>query len=265
MDELGSDNVVPGQPPQRDCAVVLAGGKGTRLRPYTTVLPKPLMPVGDMPILEVVVRQLKAHGFARAILAVNHQAALIKSYFGDGRRWGIDLTYSLEPAPLGTIGPLHPIADQLPDSFLVMNGDLLTDLDFAAFLDGHRAAAELLTVAVCRRTQGIDYGVVEIAQGRQRAVGFREKPELHLWVSAGVYAMDRAILQHVPKGRRFGFDDLMTALLQRRVPIAVHRHGGRWHDIGRTEDLEAAVSSFEADPHAYLTAEVRQEPVGALS
>ena len=114
-------------------AVILAGGKGTRLRPYTVVLPKPLMPIGEYPILEVVVRQLARHGFDRVTMAVNHQAELIKAFFGDGSKWHVQIDYSLEDQPLGTMGPLKRIAD-LPEHFLVMNGDVLTDLDFAALL-----------------------------------------------------------------------------------------------------------------------------------
>src|SRR5438132_9740917 len=138
-------------------AVVLAGGKGTRLRPYTTVLPKPLMPIGEYPILEVVVRQLVQAGFDRITMAVNHQAELIRAFFGDGSKWGISIDYSLEDKPLGTMGPLRLITD-LPDHFLVMNGDILTDLDFGAFFDQHVAGNHLFTISSHLRQQVIDYG-----------------------------------------------------------------------------------------------------------
>src|SRR5713226_3208143 len=157
-------------------AVILAGGKGTRLRPYTVVLPKPLMPIGEFPILEVIVRQLVRFGFDRITMAVNHQAELIKAFCGDGARWGITIDYSLEDRPLGTMGPLRLIPD-LPDNFLVMNGDILTDLDFAVFHDDHVASDSLFTISSCLREHSIDYGVLEIDDHRH-LVGFREKPKV---------------------------------------------------------------------------------------
>ncbi len=236
-----------------DCAVVLAGGVGSRLRPFTTVLPKPLMPVGEMPILEIVLRQLASAGFERAILAVNHRDALIRAVIGDGAELGLEVIYSKEPRPLGTIGPLHLVEEHLPDSFLVMNGDLLTDVDFSGFLQDHRAAPECLTVGVVRRDQPVDYGVIEIGHDN-RARAFREKPTLDLWVSMGVYAMDRQILRHVPRDRPFGFDDLMLTLLDRDLPIGTRRHIGEWYDIGRPDDFEQAASAFAASERRFLTA-----------
>src|SRR6266850_6832211 len=126
--------------------IILAGGKGTRLRPYTVVLPKPLMPIGEFPILEVIVRQLVQHGFDHVTMAVNHQAEIIRAFFQDGAKWGVKIDYSLEDKPLGTMGPLKLIRD-LAEHFLVMNGDTLTDLDFGAFHDRHAASGELFTVS----------------------------------------------------------------------------------------------------------------------
>src|SRR4051812_43313453 len=140
-------------------AIILAGGQGTRLRPYTVVLPKPLMPVGDYPILEVVIRQLVIHGFDRITLAVNHQAELIRAFFGDGSRWNVAIDYSLEDRPLGTIAPLRLVRD-LPEHFLVMNGDILTDLPYSAFHDEHVARDSLFTISSHRRKHAIDYGVL---------------------------------------------------------------------------------------------------------
>ncbi|MHC4091910.1 MAG: nucleotidyltransferase family protein [Planctomycetota bacterium] len=237
-----------------DCAVVLAGGVGSRLRPYTMVLPKPLMPVGDRPILEIVIRQLRHYGFGRVILAVNQRDALIRAVIGDGSAYGLEVAYTRETRPLGTIGPLHPVADRLPDSFLVMNGDLLTDLDFRAFLAAHRSASKYLSVGVVRREQPIDYGVVELGSDG-RAVGFREKPTVDLWVSMGVYAMDRRILDYVPRDRPFGFDDLMAALLDRGIPVGVRPHRGQWHDIGRPDDFEIAAEAFRKNRDLFLPAE----------
>ena len=127
-------------------AIILAGGRGTRLKPYTTVLPKPLMPIGDYPILEVIVRQLTQSGFKRITMAVNHQAELIKAYFGNGTKWDIDIDYSIEDIPMGTMGPLKLIRD-LPDNFLVMNGDILTDLDFNKFYEEHILDNSLFSIS----------------------------------------------------------------------------------------------------------------------
>lgn len=237
-----------------DCAVLLAGGVGSRLRPYTTVLPKPLMPVGEKPILEIVIQQLRHYGFRRVVLAVNHRDALIRAVIGDGSGYGLRVTYSKEPRPLGTIGPLHLLAERLPESFLVMNGDLLTDLDYRAFLEAHRTEETCLSVGVVRREQPIDYGVIDVG-GDGRAVAFREKPTLDLWVSMGVYAMDRRILEYVPPDRPFGFDDLMTTLLKQGVPIACRPHRGQWHDIGRPDDFEIAAEAFRQNKDLFLPTE----------
>lgn len=225
-------------------AVILAGGKGTRLRPYTVVLPKPLMPIGDYPILEVVVRQLVRAGFDRITMAVNHQAELIKAFFGDGAKWKIAIDYSLEDSPLGTMGPLKIIPD-LPDHFLVMNGDILTDLDFGAFHDGHVAANRLFTISSHRRQHSIDYGVLEADSGR-RLTGFREKPQSEYEVSMGVYMVSRHAVQAIPEGRAYGFDHLMLDLIAARRDVAVRCYEGYWLDIGRPDDYIQAIEEFEA-------------------
>src|SRR5947209_19179206 len=163
-------------------AVILAGGRGTRLRPYTVVLPKPLMPIGDFPILEVIVRQLARAGFGRITMAVNQQAELIKAFFQDGAKWGLRIDYSLEDKPLGTMGPLRLIGD-LPAHFLVMNGDVLTDLDFAAFFEAHSSTNSLFTISSYVREHKIDYGVLGTADQVLR--DFKEKPTASYEVSMG--------------------------------------------------------------------------------
>ena len=208
-------------------------------------------------VAEIVIQQLQHYGFGRVILAVNHGDSLIRAVIGDGAPqadYGVEVTYSKEASPLGTIGPLHLLADRLPESFLVMNGDLLTDLDYRAFLEAHRAEETCLSVGVVRREQPIDYGVIEVG-GDGRAVAFREKPTLDLWVSMGVYAMDRRILEYVPRGQPFGFDDLMTTLLGQGLPIACRRHHGQWHDIGRPDDFEIATEAFRQNKGLFLPAE----------
>jgi NDP-mannose synthase len=223
-------------------AVVLAGGLGTRLRPYTVVLPKPLMPVGPYPILEVIVRQLAGYGFERITLAVNYQADIIKAYFGDGSRWNIPIDYSFETQPLSTIAPLKLIAD-LPEHFVLMNGDVLTDLQLNAFLDRHAAENRLFTIAAATRKSILNYGVLETEGGA--LTGFREKPEIDHMVSMGVYAVSRAVLESVPEGRKYGFDDLMRDLLAAGRRVHVEPFQGYWLDIGRPDDYMQAVDDFD--------------------
>lgn len=224
-------------------AIILAGGRGTRLQPYTVVLPKPLMPIGEYPILEVVVRQLVNSGFDHITMAVNHQAELIKAFFCDGARWGIKIDYSLEDKPLGTIGPLRLIND-LPEHFLVMNGDILTDMDFSAFYSAHVAAGCLFTISSYRRQQSIDYGVLE-TDGEQRLVVFREKPKTEYEVSMGVYMVSRKVLDIVPCGVSYGFDNLMLDLIATKQDVRVQLFDGYWLDIGRPDDYRQAIEEFE--------------------
>jgi NDP-sugar pyrophosphorylase family protein len=224
-------------------AVVLAGGKGTRLRPYTVVLPKPLMPLGDYPILEVIVRQLAAHGFDRITMAINHQANIIEAFFGTGERWGVRIDYSLETAPLSTIAPLCLIQD-LPENFLLMNGDVLTDLDFACLFQEHAGARRLFTIAAYRRRHTVDYGVLE-SDASNVLTGFTEKPSVEYLVSMGVYVVNRSVLKLVPPGQPYGFDHLMADLLARHEKVTVKPYDGYWLDIGRPEDYMQAVDEFD--------------------
>jgi NDP-mannose synthase len=231
-------------------AVILAGGTGTRLRPYTVVLPKPLMPIGDYPILEVIIRQLARQGFLHVTLAVNHQANLLKAFFGEGDKWGVHIDYSLEIKPISTIAPLSLIPD-LPENFLLMNGDVLTDFDLSGFLERHLASGRLFTIAAARRLQLIDYGVLEI-DSSHRLTGFSEKPQLEYLVSMGIYAVNRRILQFVPPDIRYGFDDLMKDLLRKDEPVAVEPYEGYWLDIGRPDDYMHAVEEFEKRREQFL-------------
>jgi len=233
--------------------VLLAGGKGTRLRPYTIVVPKPLVPVGDMPILEIVIRQLAGQGFRRLTIAVGHLAELVQTFFGDGSKWGVAIEYSIEDKPLSTIGPLRLI-EGLTGDFLVMNGDLLTDMDFRRLIEFHRARRAALTVASCPREVTIDFGVLQSDDGR-RIVGFQEKPHIAYLVSAGVYVINARVLPRIPAGRAFGFDELVLALLEAGEEVAAYRHEGYWLDIGRPDDYERAVADFEALRPRLLPAE----------
>jgi NDP-sugar pyrophosphorylase family protein len=223
-------------------AVILAGGKGTRLRPYTIVLPKPLMPVGDYSILEVIIRQLAHFGVNNITLAVNHQAELLRSYFGDGSRWNVKIEHSLEQTSLGTMGPLRLIPD-LPENFLVMNGDVLSDLDFKRLFHDHVASGALFTISSKIREQAVDYGVLDV-NGKRELAGFNEKPKLTYEVSMGVYVVNRRVLDFIPAGTPYGFDRLMLDLLAAGEKVNVRRHDGYWLDIGRPDDYMQAIEEF---------------------
>jgi NDP-sugar pyrophosphorylase family protein len=231
-------------------AVILAGGKGTRLRPYTVVLPKPLMPIGEYPILEVIIRQLVQAGFSHITLAVNHQAEIIKAFFQNGERWGIRIDYSLEDKPLGTMGPLKLISD-LPENFLVMNGDILTDLDFTQFHDGHAREGRIFTISSMRREHQIDYGVLD-SDASGLLYGFREKPRVSYEVSMGVYMLSARVLQQIPLGQPYGFDELMLDLLEAGSPATVQPFTGYWLDIGRPDDYAQAIDEFESMKSRFL-------------
>lgn len=208
------------------------------------VLPKPLMPIGEHPILEVIIRQLARFRFDRITIALNHQAEIIKAFFGDGSRWNIQIDYSLETQPLSTIAPLTLITD-LPDDFLLMNGDVLTDLNFSQLLAEHVQHNRKFTIAASQRTHVVDYGVLE-TNADSRLVAFREKPSLHYLVSMGVYAVNRSILDLVPPGKRYGFDNLMYDLLARSDPVHVEPFNGYWLDIGRVDDYMRAIDEFDS-------------------
>jgi NDP-sugar pyrophosphorylase family protein len=225
-------------------AVILAGGRGTRLRPYTTVIPKPLVPVGDRAVLEILLDNLRMYGITEVVMCVNHYAELIKAYFGDGSRYGLKIDYSLETKPLSTVAPLKLI-NELPENFLVMNGDLLTELDFAEFYNYHLHHESLLTVATFKREVHVDFGVIDINEDFHQAVGFREKPTYNFDVSMGVYAFNRKVLDFVPMNSPFGFDNLMHTMLDLQQPISTYRYDGYWLDIGRPSDYEKANTDIE--------------------
>jgi NDP-sugar pyrophosphorylase family protein len=231
-------------------AVILAGGKGTRLRPYTLVLPKPLMPIGDFPILEVVIRQLAAAGFSHVTMAVNHQAEIIKAFFQNGERWNLRIDYTIENDPLGTMGPLRLIND-LPENFLVMNGDILTDLDYCKFYESHCQNTAPFTISSKVREQRNDYGVLDVG-GDGVLTGFREKPIDKFQVSMGVYMINRETVSLIPEGMQYGFDSLMLELIARGTPASVIPFDGYWLDIGRPDDYEKAIDVFEAQRTRFL-------------
>ncbi|MGW7053234.1 nucleotidyltransferase family protein [Streptomyces sp. NPDC054887] len=224
-------------------AVILAGGKGVRLRPYTTALPKPLVPIGDQhAILEIVLRQLAASGFTSCTIAIGHLGHIIRAYVGNGSQWGLRVGYSTEDSPLGTMGPLLTMMDRLPDDFLVMNGDILTDLDYGEVVRSHRASGAPLTVATYARKVAIDFGVLTTEEGR--VTGFAEKPSMDYRVSMGVYGLSRETLAGYTPGLPLGFDELVLDLLAAEKPPAAYEFDGYWLDIGRPDDYDRANAEF---------------------
>lgn len=222
-------------------AVILAGGKGTRLAPYTLVFPKPLMPLGETPILEIVIRQLVRRGFEEVTLAVGHLAQLIESYFGDGARFDVKIRYSLEDRPLGTAGPLAAVGD-LDEPFLVMNGDILTTLDYGSFLADHVESGAAASVATFRRVYTVDFGVVET--DGERIVGYIEKPETTCNVSMGINALSPHVLERIRPGERLDMPDLLLQLIGAGEEVRSVPFEGRWLDIGRHDDFAAAQEQF---------------------
>ena len=224
-------------------AVILAGGRGSRLAPYTMVLPKPLLPVGDRAILDVVVRQLHRTGFDELTIAVGHLAHLIAAVFGDGSGHGVRIEYHEEHTPRGTAGPLATI-DGLDETFLMLNGDVLTTLDFRDLVAAHRAAGNALTIATHRREVFIDYGVMH-TDASHRLVAYEEKPTLAYTVSMGVYALEPGVRDYVPADRPFDLPDLVHALLAAGEPVGAYPYDGYWLDIGRHDDYEQAIAEFD--------------------
>lgn len=233
-------------------AVILAGGKGRRLAPYTFVIPKPIVPIGTTPIIEIVLRQLAHHGYHHVSIALGHMSEIVRAVAGDGTKFGIRIDYSDEHEPRGTIGPLRLIRD-LPDDFLVLNADLLTDIDFSALWDFHRGHGGVATVATYVKTTRLELGVLETDDAERIRV-FTEKPVLRHKVSMGIYAFNRAVLDYIPEGRHFGFDGLMEALLSREQAVHSYLFGGRWLDIGIPADFERAQEEFEQNRELYLPA-----------
>ncbi|MEO6122956.1 MAG: sugar phosphate nucleotidyltransferase [Ilumatobacteraceae bacterium] len=222
--------------------VILAGGKGVRLRPYTTLIPKPLVPIGDYSILEIVLRQLASRGFTKATLAIGHLGQLIRAYVGDGSQWGIEVEYLHEESPLGTIGPVIGALADCPEHFLIMNGDILTDIDYGHLLDTHIQSRAPLTVATYEREHKVDFGVLDITGCH--VTRFREKPTYTYSVSMGVYAVAARTLRKYMAGLPFGFDDLILDLLSCGEEPASYPFSGFWLDIGRPDDYDRANAEF---------------------
>ena len=233
-------------------AVILAGGQGTRLRPYTTVLPKPLLPLGDRPVLELIVRRLVASGFDQLDLCVGHLGHLIKAYFNEAVTLPADvqIRYWWEDEPLGTAGALHGV-ERPEETFLVMNGDVVTTLDFREFMWFHRESGAPLTIAACRKDVRIDLGVID--NDGSVVTNYREKPILGFRVSMGIYAYEPVVLDHIPR-EHFDFPDVVRALIDARERVAIYPFDGKWFDIGTLAEYERAAQELEAAPELFRDA-----------
>ncbi len=231
-------------------AVILAGGKGTRLKPFTMTIPKPLLPLGDVPVLDIVVRQLASEGFNRVVLTLGHMAPLFKSHFGDGGDFGIVIEYVTESEPLGTAAPLRLITD-VPDEFLVMNGDLLTDISYRDLFQSHRKSGAAATIAVAAREERIDYGVIELAPNGA-FLDYREKPVIPYYVSMGINVITNRALRRVPSAGRFDMPELMLALHRGGDGVHCYRTDSYWQDIGRFDDYTRASEDFVEHPDRFL-------------
>jgi NDP-sugar pyrophosphorylase family protein len=229
-------------------AVILAGGEGTRLRPYTTVLPKPLMPIGDRPVLDIVVRQLKHHGFERITIATGYLAELIEAFFGDGERYGIPIDYHREHQPLGTVGALALIEGLAEDDVLVMNGDVLTDLDYTALLSRHKESGAAATIATKTREIQVSLGVLRFGDpdDATRLTGYDEKPTIDYTASMGVYCFAPRAIGQIEPEVRLDFPDLVLRLIAAGETVRAWPCDDYWLDIGRHDDYEQAQEAFEA-------------------
>jgi NDP-sugar pyrophosphorylase family protein len=234
-------------------AVILAGGKGARLLPYTTVLPKPLMPIGDRPVLDIVIRQLKRAGFERVTVTTGYLAELIEVFFRDGAAYGLSIDYFREEEPLGTVGSLA-FLEGLDHDFLVMNGDVLTDIDYAALLARHSESDATATIATTSRDVEVSLGILHADNGDDptRLTGYTEKPTFAYDVSMGVYCFSPRALEHIERGERLDFPDLVLRLIAADEVVRAWRSHDYWLDIGRHDDYEHAQDEFDQMRHRFL-------------
>ena len=234
-------------------AIIMAGGEGTRLRPYTAILPKPLMPIGDRPVLDIVIRQLRAANFERITIATGYLAELIEAFFRDGQHYDVPIDYFREHEPLGTVGALALI-EGLDEPFLVMNGDVLTDMDYPAMLEHHAASGAAVTVAATLRSVNITLGVMEFKDpaAPERLTHYVEKPTLSYEVSMGVYCFAPRVLAHIEPKARLDFPDLILRLLALGERVEAWRPDAYWLDLGRHDDYELALEEFDSVRHRLI-------------
>jgi NDP-mannose synthase len=246
-------------------AILLAGGKGTRLRPYTAVLPKPLMPIGEvdpLPIMEVVLRQLARFGFEDVTVITGYLTELIEAFFGDGRKFGTRITYQREVTPLGTAGGLA-LLDRPEESVLVINGDILTTLDFAAMYRFHVEKKSAATIASYPREVKIDFGVLDFGDDPHVLTGYREKPEFSFQVSMGLYILDPLAWDFLEAEKTLQMPDLLETIRKEGRPVHCFKEPCYWLDIGRHDDYATANEVFEARRKSFLGDAQRRADPGA--
>jgi len=231
-------------------AVILAGGKGSRLRPYTKVLPKPLVPLDDFPIAEIIIRQLKHYGLKNIVISTGHLAELIETYFGDGRRWGVRIQYVRESKALGTAGALK-LVKQLADQFLVINGDTLTSVNFKKLMALHKVKKSMATIVVRERVVKTDFGVIEHDR-KNMFLDYIEKPEHRSVVSTGINVLNRECQDFIKRNESLGMPELMLRIKASKKPIYCHKTKEIWLDLGRSDDLEKAHGVFRRNKKKFL-------------
>lgn len=239
--------------------VIMAGGKGSRLRPFTTVFPKPLMPIGDVPILDLVVRQLRHFGSTKITVATGYLAELIMTYLGDGSQYGLEINFVREREPLGTLGPLGLVANPDRQGYLVLNGDVLTTINYRDLVENHRKSGAIATVATYRRPVTIDKGVLTIDRSG-RITDFVEKPTYHHPVAMGMYVFEPQILDYVPQGQRIDVPEVIQKLLVEGKHVQSYPFDGYWLDIGIPGDYERALEEFAEHKAALLHETTKVHP-----
>jgi len=228
-------------------AVILAGGKGSRLYPYTTILPKPLMPIGEIPILEHLFRRLKTSGITDVVLAIGYLGELIEVYYGNGSKIGMNITYSRETTPLGTAAPITLLSNTIKEAFLVMNGDLLCDVDFEKLVKFHYQEKPEVTIGSYNKSHKMGLGVLDIDENSQ-LIGYREKPEHNYLVSMGIYVMEPTVFQYLEQSKKADLPDLINMLIKNKQKVITYEHKGFWLDIGTHKDYEIALTELSHNP-----------------
>jgi NDP-mannose synthase len=231
-------------------AIILAGGQGVRMHPYTKILPKPLIPIQDMPILQIILIQLREAGVTEVVLCLHYKAQQIQRYFGDGRWLGLKLNYSRASKQLGTAGPLS-LVTPFDQPHLVLNADLLTTIDFADVYASHQHSGALATIVLCTHTIDIGLGVIEVDEQR-RVIDILEKPQIQLLVNAGIYVLDPAVMAHIPRDTYLDMPTLLQQLLRDGQPLNSYHFTGEWLDIGTIDQYLRAEEVFRQDPARFL-------------
>lgn len=224
-------------------AVILAGGLGSRLKPFTEVIPKPLLPVGEKAIIEIQIEHLKKHNFQEIFIATNYKSEYIKNFFGDGSRYGVKITISKEDKPLGTAGPLKLIQNQLDQPFLVMNGDILTLMNFSEFYQFAVQKNSLLTVSIKKIITPFAFGNI-FFEG-DYVTSIEEKPDIITYALAGIYVMKPSIFDLIPENEYFGMDSLINMMVKSKLDVTKYELNEYWIDIGRVEDYNKVQEAYQ--------------------